>query len=63
MEKELPRQLQGPGSVSWFLPMLTFQLTYALSDKLLTIFERASQLGQRLAGTEAASTHFLFWSA
>ena len=32
--------------------MLTFQLTYALSDELIPIFERASQLGQRLHGDE-----------
>ena len=32
--------------------MLTFQLAYALSDKLLTIFERASQLGQRSHGDQ-----------
>lgn len=32
--------------------MLTVQLTYAVSDKLLTIFERAPQLGQRSHGDE-----------
>ena len=32
--------------------MLTFQLTYALSDKLLTILEHSSQLGQRSHGDE-----------
>ncbi len=32
--------------------MLTFQLTYALSDKLLMVFERAPQLGQRSHGDE-----------
>jgi len=35
-------------SASCFLPVLTFQLTYAFPDRLLPVFENASKLAKAL---------------
>src|SRR6266571_6410463 len=42
-------------SASCFLPVLTFQLTYAFPDRLLPVFENASKLAKALGSAQLSS--------